>query len=165
MAAMRKEDGKDWRPKKKKKGQSYFEKASKQIESQIMNWLLPESEVQLMQMEDRIMGMPRNNLEIFENLYRYLRVRSGGIALAEVKRKELRPAHALALYGHRDSSGFPVQIANTEEALTFLRKKNWNPSLPKGWHLIQYGSLGLGWIKAVPGRTNNYYPQHWRIRM
>jgi NOL1/NOP2/fmu family ribosome biogenesis protein len=35
----------------------------------------------------------------------------------------------------------------------------------KGWYIIRYKGLGLGWIKALGNRVNNYLPKSWRIRM
>ena len=34
-----------------------------------------------------------------------------------------------------------------------------------GWQLIRYKGLGLGWIKKLQNRVNNYFPKEWRIRM
>src|SRR5205085_2427535 len=33
----------------------------------------------------------------------------------------------------------------------------------KGWIILRYKGLALGWIKVLPNRINNYYPQRWRI--
>ena len=33
----------------------------------------------------------------------------------------------------------------------------------KGWALICFGHLPLGWIKLLGNRINNYYPANWRI--
>ncbi|WP_462243937.1 methyltransferase RsmF C-terminal domain-like protein [Ferruginibacter sp.] len=37
-----------------------------------------------------------------------------------------------------------------------------NSSL-KGWALISYRQLSLGWVKILSNRINNYYPKEWRI--
>jgi NOL1/NOP2/fmu family ribosome biogenesis protein len=31
--------------------------------------------------------------------------------------------------------------------------------------LICYNNQALGWVKNLGNRSNNLYPQHWRIRM
>lgn len=33
----------------------------------------------------------------------------------------------------------------------------------KGWYLVTFQGQGLGWIKVLEGRINNYYPSNWRI--
>lgn len=165
MSVLQKEEGRDWQPPRRKKGQSYFSKPSKTIAQQVNNWVRNPEQLQMIQVEEQLVGLPKPSLMEAESLYRYLRIRYGGISLAEVKRKDIRPAHPLALYTGLNPSAFSSFQANKEEALTFLRKKPWALSLSKGWHLIQFEDLGIGWVKAVPGRINNYYPQHWRIRM
>jgi NOL1/NOP2/fmu family ribosome biogenesis protein len=35
----------------------------------------------------------------------------------------------------------------------------------KGWYMVTYNGLGLGWLKALGNRSNNYLPKNWRIRM
>ena len=54
-----------------------------------------------------------------------------------------------------------------DAALSYLRKET--ISLPdqteKGWHLVSFQGANLGWIKAVEGRTNNYYPNGFRLRI
>ncbi len=64
------------------------------------------------------------------------------------------------------SSEIPSYELPHEEAILFLQKETIAPQKGMtGWHLIKYGGLGLGWIKALPNRINNYYPSEWRIRM
>lgn len=53
-----------------------------------------------------------------------------------------------------------------EQALRFLKKEDFElPVNDKGWYVMQYEGLGLGWIKSLGNRFNNYLPKHWRIRM
>ncbi|MFY7840347.1 MAG: methyltransferase RsmF C-terminal domain-like protein [Lacibacter sp.] len=35
----------------------------------------------------------------------------------------------------------------------------------KGWALATYNGFGLGWMKLLGNRMNNYYPKEWRILM
>jgi NOL1/NOP2/fmu family ribosome biogenesis protein len=49
-------------------------------------------------------------------------------------------------------------------ALRYLRKEN--PDVEtntKGWALMMYESMPLGWAKILPNRINNYYPKELRI--
>jgi NOL1/NOP2/fmu family ribosome biogenesis protein len=50
-----------------------------------------------------------------------------------------------------------------DTALSYLRKQDINITAEQGWNEIRYEGLGLGWIKALPNRINNYYPSEWRI--
>jgi NOL1/NOP2/fmu family ribosome biogenesis protein len=71
---------------------------------------------------------------------------------------------ALSNFIHTDIQ----KIALTKnEALCFLKKENL--ILPTtnllGWTLATYKNLPIGWLKILPNRFNNYYPQERRIRM
>jgi len=55
---------------------------------------------------------------------------------------------------------------NKELSLAFLQKSLHEiPESPKGWLLITYAGLGLGWIKNLGNRINNYLPNEAKIRM
>ncbi|MBV9986233.1 MAG: hypothetical protein JO301_01025, partial [Chitinophagaceae bacterium] len=50
-----------------------------------------------------------------------------------------------------------------QQALQYLRRKDLAIEAPRGWCLVKYCGLPLGWIKVLPNRINNYYPAEWRI--
>lgn len=101
----------------------------------------------------------RDDLEqLASNLY----IRKAGIGVGEIKGKDIIPAHEMAM------SLLPLEHFNqvtvtTEEALKYLRRQDLHLDCSKGWNLIMYEQLPLGWIKSLPNRINNYYPQEWRI--
>jgi NOL1/NOP2/fmu family ribosome biogenesis protein len=59
----------------------------------------------------------------------------------------------------------PYQEMELEEsmALQYLRRANFHLSNGKGWHAMTYKKIRIGWAKLLPNRTNNYYPNEWRI--
>jgi 16S rRNA C967 or C1407 C5-methylase (RsmB/RsmF family)/NOL1/NOP2/fmu family ribosome biogenesis protein len=97
-----------------------------------------------------------------EGLY----LRKAGILLGEMAHKDWIPAHDVALAIDRNNA-LPSVALNTEQALLFLKKEEvkWPEELKKGWYIVTYNGNGLGWIKALSNRVNNYLPKHWRIRM
>ncbi|MEY2917123.1 MAG: hypothetical protein RIS73_837, partial [Bacteroidota bacterium] len=51
-----------------------------------------------------------------------------------------------------------------ETALQYLRKQEIKIDCKnKGWTVVKYQQLSLGWVKILPNRINNYYPKEWRI--
>lgn len=79
--------------------------------------------------------------------------------------KEWLPAHDVALSVDA-SAGLPFVDTTREQALKFLKREEMGiENIPKGWHIIRYNGQGLGWIKSLGNRVNNYLPKHWRIRM
>ena len=57
-----------------------------------------------------------------------------------------------------------VELSVTE-SLQFLKKENLLLDAPNGWLLVTHQGLGLGWVKNLGNRVNNYLPKEWRIRM
>jgi 16S rRNA C967 or C1407 C5-methylase (RsmB/RsmF family)/NOL1/NOP2/fmu family ribosome biogenesis protein len=106
-----------------------------------------------------IPGQWMNDLGILAN---YLYIKKAGTEIGSIKGKDAIPAHELALsllpLGH-----FPTVELKKEDALQYLRRKHIEVTAPKGWNLVRYNGLPLGWMKVLPNRINNYYPAEWRI--
>lgn len=87
-----------------------------------------------------------------------------GCHAGKVVRGELVPDHALAL-GTLLSPAVPRLTLSRDEALAYLRKAPLDlPRAPRGWTIASFEGQGLGWIKGLGHRINNYYPTSWRIR-
>lgn len=92
-------------------------------------------------------------------------LRKIGLSLGNPVKNDWLPAHDVALSINR-SAGLQTVDVSKEQALKFLKKEDAALNgLPKGWYIVTYNGLGLGWIKALGNRVNNYLPKHWRIRM
>ncbi|MCB9170813.1 MAG: RNA methyltransferase RsmF [Flavobacteriales bacterium] len=52
-----------------------------------------------------------------------------------------------------------------DAALRYLRGEALRDRDARGWTVMTFNDLGLGWAKGVAGRWNNHYPAAWRIRM
>jgi len=87
-----------------------------------------------------------------------------GIELGEMKGKDFIPAQALASF-YKHLHIFPEVDVDAETALQFLRGNDPQLSLnQKRIYLLTYQDLGLGFIKFIGNRSNNYYPKPWRIK-
>lgn len=99
-------------------------------------------------------------------LQKVLYLKNAGTEIGRVVGKELVPTHDLAL-SNRIHKDIPFLELNLEDALTYLRKENLsadiNPQGLRGWIIVRYEGVDLGWIKAMPNRINNYYPKEVRI--
>lgn len=101
----------------------------------------------------------------YEFLQPKLRIKKTGTALGKLAGKDEIPDHELALSIHR-AAALPTVEVSREEALLFMKKEEIGKDRPlKGWQVVTYGGLGLGWGKWLPNRMNNYFPKNWRIRM
>ena len=92
-----------------------------------------------------------------------LYLKKAGVKTGTIIRNELIPDHELAMSGMLNDS-VPVIAADLEISLQYLRKAEINLRTEcKGWTLLTYRELPLGWIKILQNRVNNYYPRDWRI--
>ena len=95
-----------------------------------------------------------------------LRILSAGVVVGESKGKDLIPSQALALSQELNPSAFPDAELTWEEAIRYLRKEaiTLPEGLPKGYLLMRYQGIPLGFVRHLGNRSNNLYPQEWRIR-
>ncbi|MES2373513.1 MAG: RNA methyltransferase [Bacteroidota bacterium] len=129
-----------------------------QIESFIQ---LPDS-FTLFKQGESIRAIKKEWLQDLQVLAKCLYIKKAGIEIGTIKGKDTIPAHELAM---SNLSRFFTSITLTkEQALQYLRRKELLlDDAPKGWNLVNYGGLPLGWVKVLPNRVNNYYPAEWRI--
>ncbi|GHT77237.1 rRNA cytosine-C5-methyltransferase [Bacteroidia bacterium] len=96
------------------------------------------------------------------------KILSAGVRLGEWKGKDFIPDHALAMSVALSPGAFPKWELDKPAALLYLRKET-IPPLPsefsKSYVLVTYRNIPLGFIKNIGNRSNNLYPQEWRIRM
>lgn len=101
-----------------------------------------------------------NSLQVLaQSLY----IKKAGIEIGTIKGKDVIPGHELALSSLVRGAFVSIELTE-EQALQYLRRKEIIiADAPKGWNLVSYGGLPLGWVKVLPNRINNYYPAEWRI--
>jgi NOL1/NOP2/fmu family ribosome biogenesis protein len=95
-----------------------------------------------------------------------LRVISFGLPVAQFKKNDLLPEHTFALSVDRNPDIFESIELDLRDALLFQKKDEIRiSSTTKGWLLVQYQGVPLGFVKNLGNRANNYFPKEWRIRM
>jgi 16S rRNA C967 or C1407 C5-methylase (RsmB/RsmF family)/NOL1/NOP2/fmu family ribosome biogenesis protein len=98
-------------------------------------------------------------------LHKAVYLRKTGLKLGLPAGKDWLPAHDVALSIDANNN-LPFINVNKEQALHFLKREDMAiAGIEKGWLMVRYNGLGLGWIKSLGNRINNYLPKHWRIRM
>jgi 16S rRNA C967 or C1407 C5-methylase (RsmB/RsmF family)/NOL1/NOP2/fmu family ribosome biogenesis protein len=133
---------------------------------QMAGYLLNDADVLFMQADKEHFSALRpcheDDLQILQQAV-YLR--KAGLKLGQPAGKHWLPAHEAALSIDANSS-LPCIDVNKEQALHFLKREDMGlTELEKGWLMVRYNGLGLGWVKSLGNRVNNYLPKHWRIRM
>jgi len=162
ITCFRKRDGGqyDFRQPKKMK----LEKISRKEEAVINPWINKNASIQLWRLGDLIFAFPvQLEKELLTLVSSDLYIRKAGVAIGSMARQELIPDHALAVSALVSPDLFTISLKK-EEALQYLRKEEVKTLSPhRGWALVQYEGMNLGWIKILANRSNNYYPKEWRI--
>jgi 16S rRNA C967 or C1407 C5-methylase (RsmB/RsmF family)/NOL1/NOP2/fmu family ribosome biogenesis protein len=135
-------------------------------EKEIGRTLISDEGLDILRFEDSLLGFSNNHLSDLLYIKNNLRIIHAGIKIGELKQKDLLPAHELALSTILNHSVFPKIELAIGEAITYLKRDDILPiSTDKGWNLITYRNIPLGWVKNLGNRFNSAYPKEWRIRM
>ena len=128
--------------------------------------LLIAEDLDILRFEDSILAFPAGQIAGLLQVKNNLRIVHAGVKIGETKQKDLLPAHELALSTILDRSVFPEIELSIEEALTYLKRDDISPlSSNKGWNLVTYRNIAIGWVKNLGNRYNSAFPKEWRIRM
>jgi NOL1/NOP2/sun family putative RNA methylase len=115
--------------------------------------------------EGRYYAVQKERVDLVEECRKTLNVLMFGVQMYEQKGKDLIPQAALALSQVYKRGAYPEVELSYEEAIAFLRKEAIVlADAPRGFVLVTYGGLPLGWVKNIGNRCNNLYPEFWRIR-
>ncbi len=119
------------------------------------------------EIENRIVAFQQKHLTDVLDIDNKLNCLVNGIQLAEIKGKDFIPAHQLALSKIISKEAFLSVELELREAIAFLKRESivMPENTPRGYVLVCYQEQALGWVKNLGNRSNNLYPQHWRIRM
>lgn len=99
----------------------------------------------------------------FGQLQGLLHVCKAGVRAGEMMHEEWIPDHELALSEYLSAAVRRIEL-DRPTALDYLRRQTIEISdMEKGWAVVCYSGVPLGWIKGLGSRINNYYPKNWRI--
>ena len=139
-----------------------FEKLASKKLPIINNWIHNDGHSYFMHKED-VHIAPSNFINDIPLLQKNLYVKKAGINCGTFKGDHFIPHHQLAVSNMLHNRIQKIHFSK-EDALTYLRKNDLAETpAGKGWALASYNNLGLGWMKILPNRINNYYPVEWRI--
>lgn len=110
-------------------------------------------------------ALPKKHEFKIKQLLQNLNVIYLGIEMYEQKRNDFIPQESLALSKYLNKEAVVSVDLSLEEALRYLRSETIAIDAPKGFCVVTYCGLPLGWVKNIGNRCNNLYPNNWRIRM
>lgn len=114
---------------------------------------------------DLLKAYPASLMEDMQAVEASLKVIHSGVAVATVKGRDLIPEADLALSCALREDAFPRVELSREDALRFLAKEPLAfPQEPRGYLMMTYCGLPLGFVKNLGNRSNNLHPMARRIR-
>ena len=105
-----------------------------------------------------------NDVPIIGHLIDNLHFLTMGVALCETKGRREIPRHELAMSRLLNRSAFPSVELPIDKALDYLRRQAVCIDAKKGYTLITHNDLPLGFANNLGNRSNNMYPQNWKIK-
>lgn len=149
----------DFRPAKFKPGHQL--KSVKDL-SFLKNYISVENTA-FLEWNSILFAVPQYFTAEIREIHQQLRIQKLGIELGPAIRGELQPDQSLAL---SVDCHFQQRIELTkDQALHYLKGETFDLKGEKGYQLVTYQNIPLGWIKHLGNRFNNLYPKEWRIRM
>ena len=135
--------------------------------------LIPDSlkkmfsiDVTFRQRGETIIALPTSLVQDIAFLESGLNVIAAGCAAGTIKGKDFIPDADLALSLILASDAFPKAEVDKETALAYLHRDAIRlDDVQKGYVMVTYQELPLGFVKNLGNRCNNLYPQSRRIRM
>jgi 16S rRNA C967 or C1407 C5-methylase (RsmB/RsmF family)/NOL1/NOP2/fmu family ribosome biogenesis protein len=128
--------------------------------------LFKDDSLDVLRFEDALLAFPSFQIADLLLLKNNLRLLQAGVRIGEIKQRDLLPSHELSLSPILNRSAFPEIELTIQEAIAFLKREEITPiSVDRGWNLITYRSIPLGWVKNLGNRYNSGFPKEWRIRM
>lgn len=130
------------------------------------SWIRDSADYKFTSNDGVVLAYPSHCAEFMDDLRAKLKVIHAGIVLAVSKGRNFQPCHSLAMSNALAEDAFVVVEISYEDAISYLRTESivLDGKVPKGYVLLKYKGVPLGFVKNIGGRANNLYPQEWRIR-
>lgn len=143
-----------------------FLQPNKKKLAQLSDWIKNPEKKYFIERNDRVQFFQDNKVEEIGHIVKNLHVISAGTFMATAKHDKLIPEHAFALSLEIRRECFDSVPMDIDQALKFLRKETISVETnKKGFALVTFQNIPLGWINVLDNRVNNLYPSAWRIRI
>ncbi|MGN1213537.1 MAG: rRNA cytosine-C5-methyltransferase [Bacteroidaceae bacterium] len=113
---------------------------------------------------DTLYALRANDATTIGHIIDHLHPLTMGVALSEIKGRREIPCHQLAMSRLLDRNAFPSVELPVDKALDYLRRQTICIDAKKGYTLLTHKDVPLGFVNNLGNRSNNMYPQNWKIR-
>lgn len=137
----------------------------KELLKQASAWVNATNGYELQNEGETLFAFPSAFSSLLSSLRTSLHILKAGVKVAELKGRDLIPAHELVLSLLYNKEAFPTVELTEEQAIAFLRREALTlPDAPHGYVVVTNRHVPLGLVKNLGSRANNLYPSEWRIR-
>lgn len=133
------------------------------LPAEMRQWLTDDCQL-ITDADGAVCAVPSPHMPYVEQMRASLDLIGLGTEIAIPKGKSFTPSHPLAMATALHPGLFPSVEVNLDTALSYLRRESLPGfDAPRGALLLTYGSHPLGFVNNLGNRSNNLYPQAWRI--
>lgn len=163
MAVLRKAG--DEEAPKKEKARGRERRGGKPLDGDT-TWIAHNQPIACLGEGDVYRAIPVRWLALYQQACKSLHVLHAGVKLGTFKGKNLIPDQCLALSILLNKEAFPSVEVTYGQAIAYLRKEAvvLPADTPRGFVLLTYQEKPLGFVKNIGNRSNNLYPQEWKIK-
>lgn len=115
---------------------------------------------------DRIVAVPNRWQAVYEEAARKLSLLQAGVTVASLKGHAVIPDESLALSAGLRADAFPRFDLTYGDAMAYLSRQPivLSPSAPRGFVLVSFEQVPLGFVNNLGTRANNLFPNEWKVR-
>ena len=145
-----------------KQGKKKSQKKETKIPQEVRNYVLNPDRFSFSLNDDKVIAtIPSQEADAIKSACDIV---YSAIEIATLKGRDFIPSQALALSTELNPEAFPVAEVDYPTAIAYLRRETIIlEDAPRGFVLLQYKGMPLGFVKNLGNRANNLYPQNWRI--
>jgi 16S rRNA C967 or C1407 C5-methylase (RsmB/RsmF family) len=140
-------------------------KQSNSRETGLQSWINREDEFVFVRRNAEIFMLPEKFAGDMEFIGQRVYALSAGTGICTAKGNALIPSHSFAHSTELNRNNFTVRQTDLATALAYLSRETL-PSFPdtdKGYVLLTYNDVALGWVRDTGSRCNNLLPPNRRI--
>ncbi|MBO4730558.1 MAG: rRNA cytosine-C5-methyltransferase [Bacteroidaceae bacterium] len=149
----------------KTRGEGFFlALMRKNMGARVVSTKVREANMQHFEIGNTVYAVDAAHAPVVRQLTKVLYPLYMGVALYEKKGNKQIPHHALAMSRMHAKDAYPTVALGLDDALRYLRHEALRIDAPRGYVLVSYDGLPLGFVNNVGNHANNLYPAEWRIR-
>jgi len=136
------------------------------IPKKCKSWMCDADRYAFSQHGDRIVAVPTRWQAVYEEAARKLSLLQAGVTVASLKGRAVIPDESLALSTSLRADAFPRFDLTYGDAMAYLSRQPivLSPSAPRGFVLVSFEHMPLGFVNNLGTRANNLFPSEWKVR-